>query len=415
MSCLPLDRIQSANGTPQNQLNLFLWKVSPNPGWVNERLPSRSPAGDRLANPYLALDLHYLLTAIGSADLHAEILLGYAMQIMHETPVLTRDAIRRSLGTGTVVTGQILPQPQQTLVAADLADQVEGIKITPYAADTEETSKLWSALNTSLRLTAMYHVSVVLIESQASTRSALPVRESHTRLATIRRPSVSRILLRPSVSEPPVEHGTIVPGARIDILGSSLAGDIVRVRVDDLEITPSPADVGDEQISMVLPTSLHPGIKGVQVLHLFEGASPADLRPWEQSNLAAVVVSPEIDTDASGNPIITMTGTADENGLIDGTITVHFSHMVGVAQRASLSLNELNAPADRRPRAYGFDAQRPADPTAPPTEVNQLNFDIAAVAPGPYLVRVRIEGAETALELGASGYDGPALQVEASP
>ena len=80
------------------RLNLFLHQVTPNPGWRNVGLPGFDGSGrQRIGNPPLALDLHYLLTAYGSSDLHAEVLLGYAMQLMHETPVLARNAIRKAL------------------------------------------------------------------------------------------------------------------------------------------------------------------------------------------------------------------------------------------------------------------------------------------------------------------------------
>ena len=66
------------------------------PGLAQRGAAVASSGGDqRLSNPPLALDLHYLLTAYGAQDLDAEILLGYAMQLLHETPVLTR---RRSGG-----------------------------------------------------------------------------------------------------------------------------------------------------------------------------------------------------------------------------------------------------------------------------------------------------------------------------
>ena len=74
------------------QLNLFLFQVTPNGGWRNASLPSRDGGGQRIANPPLALDLHYLLTAYAATDLHAEIILGYGMQVLHETPGLSRDA-----------------------------------------------------------------------------------------------------------------------------------------------------------------------------------------------------------------------------------------------------------------------------------------------------------------------------------
>src|SRR3954452_3099141 len=84
VTALPPDRITTGQTEP-NQLNLFLYQVTANQGWRNTGLPSRSPAGDRIDTPPLALDLHYLLTAYGSQDLNAEILLGYAMQLLHET------------------------------------------------------------------------------------------------------------------------------------------------------------------------------------------------------------------------------------------------------------------------------------------------------------------------------------------
>src|SRR3569833_1424990 len=82
--------------------------------------------GTRLANPPPALDLHYLLSAYGAAELHSEIVLGYAMHLLHETPVLDRQAIRTALGGGTV-DSTILPPAFQALSAAVLADQVEQI------------------------------------------------------------------------------------------------------------------------------------------------------------------------------------------------------------------------------------------------------------------------------------------------
>ena len=98
VSALPPDRVVASNGAETSQLNLFLHQVSPNLGWRNEGLPSRDGAArTRLSNPPLALDLHYLLSAYGAEDLHAEILLGYAMQLLHETPVLGRSAIATAL------------------------------------------------------------------------------------------------------------------------------------------------------------------------------------------------------------------------------------------------------------------------------------------------------------------------------
>src|SRR5262247_3559760 len=69
VGALPPDRIQTGDNEA-NRLNVFLYQVTPNLGWRNEGLGSRDSRNPdiRLSNPPLALDLHYMLTAYGSAD-----------------------------------------------------------------------------------------------------------------------------------------------------------------------------------------------------------------------------------------------------------------------------------------------------------------------------------------------------------
>src|SRR5215470_8174527 len=69
----PPDRISAGTNGDLNRLNLFLYRVSPNTGYINERLPSRSSEGTRTDSPFLALDLHYMLSAFATEDLNAEI------------------------------------------------------------------------------------------------------------------------------------------------------------------------------------------------------------------------------------------------------------------------------------------------------------------------------------------------------
>lgn len=175
VTALPPDRILGPPGTAeQNQINLFLHQVTPNPGWRNADLPTRDTRGERVNTPLLALDLHYLLTAFGADELNSEILLGYAMQLLHENPVLRRDAIRTALAS-PAVNGGILPPAFQALAASDLADQVELIKITPQGLSSDEMSKVWTALQTHYRPSTGYEVSVVLIEGRQPQRTPLPV------------------------------------------------------------------------------------------------------------------------------------------------------------------------------------------------------------------------------------------------
>ena len=175
VTALAPDRVIPAEGTESTQLNIFLYQVTPNTGWRNADFPSRDSSGrHRLTNAPLALDLHYLITAYGSEPLHREILLGYAMQLMHEYPVLTREMIRTALNPSPDV-GTDLPPTLRALAECGLADQVETLKITPQFLNSEEISKLWTATQSHYRPSAAYQVSVVLIEARESTRPTLPV------------------------------------------------------------------------------------------------------------------------------------------------------------------------------------------------------------------------------------------------
>lgn len=178
VTALPPDLVTTSNDEPA-QLNIFMVHVSPNTGWVNQHYPSRNYSGERITNPPLALDLHYLLTAWCSNELHSEILLGYGMQLMHENPVLTREAIRKSLLLPGGISTAGLPLNLQSLSGSGLEKQVEMVKIIPESLTMEEMARIWSALQTKYRPSAAYQVSVVLIESEIPTQPVLPVQERH--------------------------------------------------------------------------------------------------------------------------------------------------------------------------------------------------------------------------------------------
>src|SRR5690606_7189900 len=102
--------------------------------------------GERIANPALALDLNFLVAAYGVADFHAEVMLGAAMQILHDTPGLGRAAIRDLL-----TPGPSKPNLPAELQLAGLADQLEQLRITALNHSTDEVSRIWSALQTPAR------------------------------------------------------------------------------------------------------------------------------------------------------------------------------------------------------------------------------------------------------------------------
>lgn len=164
VTALPPDRI-STGAEERSQLNLYVYRLTPNSG--SRRVGLFAAQDEPLDSSPLALDLHYLLTAYGERDFQAEILLGHAIQLLHETPVLTPAVIRTTLASVSAH-GVAFPA-LAALSASTLADQVEAIKISPEFLSTEEMSKLWSSLQTRARLSVTYQVSMILIESRRTT------------------------------------------------------------------------------------------------------------------------------------------------------------------------------------------------------------------------------------------------------
>ena len=403
VSALPPDRVL-VEGTPEtSRINLFMYQVTPNSGWRNVDLPSRDGTGERTANPPLALDLHYLVSAYGASEFHAEILLGYAAQLLHETPVLTRDAIRRTLAPASPVTS-ILPPPLDALTASELADQVEQIRVTPETMSLEEVSRLWGAIQSHYRPTAAYQASVVLIESRRSVRSALPVADDKRRVYVIpfRQPVIEAAVNADG------DLAAIAVGATLAIRGRDLVGDQTFVNLDGIEVAAAAADLTPELIKVPLtsplPAGLLAGVKGVQVIHKIKMGDPEADHRGTESNVAAFILCPSITNGPtiSGGDIIGMASSTEVvNGvtvqLRAGTLRLAFDPNVGKEQRVSLFLNQLNAAPNVRPRAYTFRA--PAGNGVPDgsDDIGAVEIPFERVVAGTYLVRAQVNGAESLL------------------
>lgn len=158
VSALSPDRI-TAGADEKAQLNLFLYLVTAN--------TALRPGRKGTARP-LALDLHYLLTAYGAQDYQAEILLGHALRLLHGTPVLERERIRKTIASLSQRThNRVVPPTLAALAASDLAERVERIEIAPEFLAGDEMSKLWSAIQAKYRPSAAYRVSAVMIDGGA--------------------------------------------------------------------------------------------------------------------------------------------------------------------------------------------------------------------------------------------------------
>ena len=374
----PLDRVvSSSNGADLNQINLFLHRVTPNPGWRNKGLPSFDHDGRRVSNPPLAIDLSYLLTAYGREDasadqegFHAQIWLGYAMQILHENSVLSRNTIEtRAKGASSI------------FFATGLADQVEQVKISPEPLTTEEISKLWAAFQTPYRPSVAFKATVLLIEREQPIRSVLPV---------LRRGAEDRgaIVITSPQSPFPVLEEVILPnrlpnvqlGETLTIRGRRLEGEGVAVRfrhrpfdrqtrdrlLDELIEVPSTARTSTEVKFAVPdePAQWPAGLYGLKVMVRREGETELTTNELPV-RLATKITAERMPIDASR-----------ENGT--AKFSLDCSPEVWPEQHASLFVGDEEVAAKDHP-----------------TRTGTLEFEYPNAPDGKYMLRLRVDGVDS--------------------
>ena len=398
VTALAPDRVDEQRNT-KSALNLFLYNVTQNEAWRNMNYPSRNAAGELINNPPLALNLHYLLTAYGAEQFHAEILLGYGMQLLHETPVLPRAAIRRSLAAPTEVNaGGGLPAAMLNLYTSDLADQVELIKIWPQTLTTEEISRLWTAFQAKYRPTAAYQISVVLIQSEASTQQALPVRKRTISVTPFQKPAITQVLSQLTPVSP-VLNQPIFADSILVLQGTELQGGVTTVQFGSVEATPT--SVTGSQIVVPLPAGLLPGAQSVQVVQSVLVGDPPLPHNGVESDPAGFVLQPNILDTIVVNP---------------GQLQIDLDIAVGPSQTVLVMLNQLTMSPPQSPAAYSFPVpprvSLESPPAVTPAPTAQLTVPFSGVAPGTYLIRVQVDAAQSPLIPGSGGgFVGPQVVI----
>jgi hypothetical protein len=363
------------------RLNLFLHQVTPNAAWRNAELPSVDAGGRHVRNPPLALDLHYLLTAYGIAELQAEVLLGYGMQLLHDNAVLSRAAIRAALNPSPV-SGALLPSVYQALRSADLAEQVELLKITPTTMNAEEMSRLWSALTAHYRPTVAFQVSVVLIESQAPAVLPLPVLTRGRRIAGSERDE--GVLVTPGLVPPyptlesvlAAAHetpSTLQLGDAATVRGHYLAGTgrFLVLRNDAFKLAheialPDGSDETKIDFTASLPASLPAGLYRLELRVLRPGeAAPRTSNPLPVALAPAITLPPIMMARGAGNVL---------------SLRIGCKPNVRAGQKVALLMDTREAPAQ---------------PFSASTGTLDFNFADAPPAGATPLLRLRVDGIES--------------------
>src|SRR6266852_3744859 len=114
---------KARDGT-SNQINLFLYQVLPNAAWRNMDIPQQVRPGET-SMPPLALNLFYMMTAYGAgdSDVLGHLLLGHAMGILYDNPLLFSNDINTALSKSNA------PGVSEDL-NSELQNQVERVRIT---------------------------------------------------------------------------------------------------------------------------------------------------------------------------------------------------------------------------------------------------------------------------------------------
>lgn len=354
----------SGGATTQNQVNLFLHQVTHNPAWRNVDLPSLAADGKtQLKNPPLALDLHYLLTAYGSFDWQAEALLGYALLMLHERPVISRNDVRNALNS---VTSAHLPQLATALATTGLADQIEMIKITPAILGREEMAWLWTALKADYRPTFPFQASVVLMYKPASMVLPLPVMKRHVKATPVTPAEILAVT-------PPNGQSAALPGDTVTVTGEFLSG-AGRVMLTNQRLgiaRPVPlnsADVTNTSLTFTVPNdpaNFPAGFYELSVQFLDTGG--LIVQATSSLPLAVAPVVNLASVTAVGNVV---------NGVAGTLVSLKCNPDVQLAQDVLLVLGTTPAPAN--------------DFIAP---TNALSFQFfPPLAAGLRLIRLQVDG-----------------------
>ena len=359
-------------GENGEQINIFLYGTHYNPAFSNFPIPGEARSGEN-AHPPLPLVLKYLITAYGANDddISGQQLMGRAMSILHDHPLLGRSDIEG-----------ITPD-------SGLQQQIERVRITPDTLSLDDMSKLWSSFQSAeYRLSTGYQVSVVLIESTRTNSAPLPVlkRGEQDRGANVTAaPSPAISGLRFPNQKPGAEFGDL-----ITILGEHLASDDIVIRfqhpllvdpidpsiLKPIDVLPEP-DRSETEMTVKLPAQADDADVGSKWPAGFYSVALSVKRPELPaftSNSLALPLSPKI---VSVDPDTAPAG--------DVELTIECLPQIRPDQRVLLLFGDRTIKADS--------IVTPADPSALTTLTFTVENAVARVT--PYVLRLRVDGADS--------------------
>jgi hypothetical protein len=391
----------SASSALEVGVNIFLYQVTPNPAWRNADLHTRRPKGDLIKHGQAGLDLHYLMTFYGNEqELEPQRLLGSTVRTLVDQPILTPEMIQGTIANPTL----------SFLANSTLEDQIQLVRFIPSSITTEDLSRIWSIFfQTPYSLSLAYQGTAVLIQGDKPGRLPLPVRHyQYYAMVIPGQPKIDQVTPN-GIKQPVTRDSTL------DIRGQRLLEKVTHIRIGETIATLRSLDNNEEiertkiengetiillkqehltdtriilNLSLVL--TIRAGMQALQILH----------PPASASNAVPLVICPTIQNETIGS--INNLHQSDDR-TYSGEVEVQTDVLVGEAQKVFLLLNSI---LDHT-HSYIFTANSRNQDTNTPT------FAIRSVRSGEYLMRLKIDGAESPLNVDevTNRYVSPKLLV----
>jgi hypothetical protein len=355
------------------QVNIFLYRMTPNLGYRNMDLPARGYDGDHFTKrQQLGLDLHYLITAYGKKDTDhfaAHKLLGAVMRLLHEEPIITRKTLEKmKVDAEQNLLPQNLVPLADDIVSSDLRNQVELVKLTLQNLSIEDMTKLWSSFfkTAAYNISVAYTATVVLIDGKHEAEATMPVRKRNVYAIAPKHPEITYI--DPQV----IDHGILT----VSIFGRNLKADDVRIDFGEgqaLDDMPEPESVKDDKLVVDIST-LDIGVHQVRVVHALSIGTPETLHKGPESNAALFAIAPRFEH------------TADP---IDAAVFDSSTRKLTLKVEQGIKANQ-----NRVEVIVG--TQKPIGVEITSEPVTEIEVDVPLeIKDGTYPVRLRVDGAET--------------------
>jgi hypothetical protein len=221
------------------RVNLFLYKIEENAFLKNEDWTSKPGNSNQLIPPPLSLNLYYLMTPYarndpqtGNATAHE--ILGEAMRVFYENPVIPQDHLETDLKTAR-----------------------EEFRIVYNALDPEELSRLWTTFAQPFRLSVRYQISTVQLDMLPAQERPLPKRVRTIGVPGVRAPFIPPVVLDLAPVRAPA-------GTAVTFSGQNLAGWRATVVIGE-QMLLDKQQLASDIFDATIPAGTQPGFYDIRV------------------------------------------------------------------------------------------------------------------------------------------------------